>query len=148
MPNFVLVPLGQFVLIFTLDRQKFDVVPLTEFEPIFIASAVEKSELGGVPLLCVDLLQVPLAHLRRRVVDRGARLANENRIIQLEVARLVLQAVNTICVKRVLCDECAQQVFQFHVLILRCEFGQSGHFWRFLLHRASWHGCCFIWGLS
>ena len=47
----------------------FDVIALAQLEPLFIASEVEGHQLGWIPQLRVDLLEIALADLRRVKMD-------------------------------------------------------------------------------
>ena len=60
MPQLLLVPLGELVVVLLFDGELFNVVLQAPFEPRLVASHMQQGKLNGVPLLCVDLLQVTL----------------------------------------------------------------------------------------
>ena len=58
-----LVPLGEFMFIFLLDRQKLDTVSLAHLKPLAIVGHSEDRELSWIPVLCINLLEVSLSDL-------------------------------------------------------------------------------------
>ena len=128
MPQLLLVPLGELVVVLLFDGELFNVVLQAPFEPGLVTRYVQQGELDGVPLLCVDLLQVPLPKRIRVVMHCGARLAQEDPVSQLEVARLVAQAIYAVCIVGVLRDHDFEQVSDFFSAVLSGVLWQA---WRF-----------------
>ena len=121
MPELLFVPLGELVVVLSLDRQMLYVILLAKLEPRTVPGLVQQGQLQWVPLLCVDLLQISLAHRIRVEMNGRAGLADEDAEVALEVARLVPEAVYAVGVVGILSNHRFEHVSKLLSAVLRGE---------------------------